>query len=132
MAAQRGEFARAATAGAGAGEAGVAGSGWPERAAKDGVSAALCRRDGDCRNRPGGGLERGYGEGAPFARSGESARRGKGEIMSLKDGWNEPGERDSRVEPGAGLGMDDGARQDRDLEMERALRDFRLSVHAWS
>ena len=52
--------------------------------------------------------------------------------MTLKDDWKEPGERDNWVNPGAGLGMVDGPRQDPDPEMERVLRDFRLSVHAWS
>lgn len=47
------------------------------------------------------------------------------------------GEGEDRVSPRAGLGSGDVVRNPepdpgRDPEMERALRDFRLSVHAWS
>src|SRR5258708_22853191 len=85
MAAERGEFSGAAAAGAGAGETGVARRGWAEREAEDGVSASLCGRDGDCRNRKGDRLERGYGEGASFARAGQGAGRSEGETMMSLD-----------------------------------------------
>src|SRR3954471_16459761 len=133
MAAQRREFSRAAVAGPGAGEARVAGGGRIERAAEDGVPVAFRGRNGHCRNRAGDRIERGYGEGAPLARFRESARRGEGESMSIDERLEEGGEGEDRVSPFAGLVSGEGVRNpEGDPVMEQALRDFRLSVHAWS
>jgi len=41
-------------------------------------------------------------------------------------------ELDNRVEQCAGQETEDGAPRDLDRDMEQVLRDFRLSVHAWS
>lgn len=51
--------------------------------------------------------------------------------MSSKEQFSrDRGEREDRVEAGAGLGEYDGALPD--LEVEHALGSFRSSVHAWS
>ena len=51
--------------------------------------------------------------------------------MNWKNRFSEDrGERDGRGRTAAGLGNDSGASLDPD--MEKALRHFRLSVHAWS
>jgi RNA polymerase sigma factor (sigma-70 family) len=76
----------------GAGEAGVGGGEGFERAAADGFSAALCGRAGVERDCAGHGVERGHGEGAPFAGTGEECARNWGETMSLNFGWTEIGE----------------------------------------
>ena len=62
------------TAGAGTGGAGLEGGGGPERAAANGVFAALRGRAGVERDCASHRVERRHGEGASFAGAGQSAR----------------------------------------------------------
>src|SRR5208283_1748510 len=94
-----------------------------ERTAADGFSAALRGRAGVERDCARDRAERGHGESAPFAGSGQSARGVGGEAMSLKSGLKGlTGEtaKDTAQDPVL------------DAEFEQALKNFRLSVHAWS
>ena len=84
-----------------------------EQAAADGFSAQVCGRPGFERNCAGNRLERGNGEGAPFAGARESARGTEGEVMSL----------DKEQTNGSG---------DLEARLEEALKNFRSSVRAWS
>src|ERR1017187_2629495 len=128
MAAERRGFCGAAVAGAGAGVPGVGGSERAERAAADGFSAALRGGAGVERDWAGDGVERGHREGASFAGDYESTRVVGGRAMRFGvrfgDRRGEPAERGGQAEPGAG--------ETGDLALEQALKDFRMSVCAWS
>src|SRR5581483_7460840 len=108
MAVQRGKLTGTATPGTRKGETRVAGRGWTECAAKDGVFASFCGEYGNRRDRPRDRPQRGYRQGTSLPRSGESARRGEGEKMSFDDRFSrEPGEGNDRKAQRGGLGGHD-------------------------
>src|SRR5580692_12070427 len=127
MAAQRRAQRGAADAGARAGAAGVEGDGGFERAAEDGVPAALRGRPGAERHCQLHGIERGNGEGSPFAGAWQSARGAGREAMSEIEKKTVPAV-DPAAEPGAELGAEPNV----DPELGQALAHFRANAHAWS